>query len=373
MEAAFEQTSCDLVIPCDEEAVRHLHELHRTSASPATRALIQRSLGSQHGYSIAETRHDLLVVAGEEGIRAPVSRPIATIAALSEWHAEVPLPWVLKADGSCAGQGVRIVSSLHDAQASFLDLNKPVSARMALNKWLVDRDPFWLKRWRAGTRPAISVQSYVEGRPANCSVACWEGEVLAGICMEVVVAESKTGPSTVGRVVDNPEMLEATRKVVRRLGLSGLAGFDFMIEAATGAAYMIEMNPRNTPVCHINLGAGRDLVEALTAKIGGRPMRYRPPVTANDIIAFFPDAWRRDPENEYLFTAYHDVPWEEPALVRELIRPERRDRLWLTRWLRRIRGHKAVPPMEFRVPGPARTMAAVSAVTGQMEHGSDGE
>ncbi len=347
LEAAFDQTSCDLVIPCDEEAVRHLHELHRTSANPRTRALIQRSIGDPEHYDVTEARHKLLTMAHEEGVHTPASQLISSVADLSIWHATVPFPWVLKADGSCAGQGVRIVASLDEAEAVFEELNRPVSGRLALNKLLIDREPFWLNRWRAGTRPTISVQSYVDGRPANCSVACWEGEVLAGICVEVVVAESRTGPSTTGRVVHNAEMLEAARLVVRRLGLSGLIGFDFMIDAATGTAYLIEMNPRNTPICHINLGSGRDLVEALTAKISSRAIRARPAVTTNDIIVFFPDAWKCDPESQFLLTAYHDVPWEEPALVLELLRPERRERYWLSRRLRRIKDRKTAPPLAF--------------------------
>ena len=55
-----------------------------------------------------------------------------------------------------------------------------------------------------------------------------------------------------------------------------MIGFDFMIEAATGAAHLIEMNPRNTPICAVRLGPGRDLAEALVARISGRPVRERP-------------------------------------------------------------------------------------------------
>jgi hypothetical protein len=55
-----------------------------------------------------------------------------------------------------------------------------------------------------------------------------------------------------------------------------MMGFDFMIEAATGAAYLIEMNPRNTPICAVRLGPGRDLAEAPVARISGRPVRERP-------------------------------------------------------------------------------------------------
>lgn len=347
LEAVFKDTSPHLVIPCDETAVRHLHQLHRVSARPESRALIERSLGRADAYPIVEARHALLMAASEAGINVPATRGISRVEDLHAWSLENPLPWVLKADGSCAGVGVRIVSSLHEAENTFHMLNRPVSAALAFNKLLIDQESFWVRRWWQESRPAISVQSYIDGRPANCSVACWEGEVLAGISLEVVVAESRTGPSTINRVVDNPEMMDTARRIARKLGLNGLVGFDFMIETATGAACLIEMNPRNTPVCHINLGPGRDLVGALAARLSGHERPNPMPVTTNDLIALFPDAWMRDPESELLYSAYHDVPWEEPALVNELIRPTVRERLWITQQVQKLKGRKQNLPLTF--------------------------
>jgi predicted ATP-grasp superfamily ATP-dependent carboligase len=181
----------------------------------------------------------------------------------------------------------------------------------------------------------MSVQGYVDGWPANIGVACWQGEVLAATCAEAVATTSATGPSTVARLIDNPEMIDSATRIVKALGLSGMIGFDFMIEAATGAAYLIEMNPRNTPICAIRLGHGRDLAEALVARISGRPVRERPPRTERDIVVFFPDTWREDPASHFLHSGYHDVPWEQPDLVRTLMLPDRRDRYRIWRVLRR--------------------------------------
>ena len=117
------------------------------------------------------------------------------------------------------------------------------------------------------------------------------------------------------------EMIDAATRIVKALGLSGMIGFDFMIEAATGAALLIEMNPRNTPICAVRLGPGRDLAEALVARISGRPARDRPPRTERDIVVFFPDTWSEDPASQFLNSGYHDVPWEQPDLVRALMLP----------------------------------------------------
>jgi hypothetical protein len=131
-----------------------------------------------------------------------------------------------------------------------------------------------------------------------------------------------------------------------------------MIEAATGGAYLIEMNARCTPICPVPLGPGRDLVEALAARVIGRAECARAPATELDTLAFFPDLWQQDPGSDYLRRAYHDVPWDEPALLRALLKPEFRDRYWFTRrlrplWrvLRRITGD---PNWTDPVPGTAR-------------------
>ena len=78
------------------------------------------------------------------------------------------------------------------------------------------------------------MQAFVPGREATTLVACWEGKILAALHFEVLQKRNSSGPATVLRWVDNEEMKIAAEKMVARLGLSGLQGFDFMIEANTG-------------------------------------------------------------------------------------------------------------------------------------------
>jgi hypothetical protein len=336
LEAAIRRVGPDLIVPGDERAVRHLHAVHSRTTSADTRCLVERSLGNPANYPLIHSRHEVLMLAREVGVRVPDSVAIRSPDDLRDLAAAQPLPWVLKADGSWSGFGVRTVASLEQAENIFRKMNRPVTTRLALRETLLERDHFWWAGWMARTRPAISAQAFIDGRPANCAVVCRAGEVLAGIAVEVVTTEFDNGPSTVIRVVDHREMLQAASRVVAALGMSGLVGFDFMIERGSGAAFMIEMNPRATPICHMRLGVGRDLVEALVADAGGRPMRKRPAVTDKDIIALFPQTWKRDPMSRFLHDAYHDVPWEAPDLVRVLVRPEMRERYWATRLLRRI-------------------------------------
>lgn len=338
LQNAIRQVEPDIIVPSDERTVRHLHWLHAVTDDLAVRHLIERSIGPADSFALTTTRHDLLMVARDLGVRVPESASLASLSDLRAWAARQPGPWVVKADGSWAGFGVRVVAGLSEAETAWRALARPVSGMHALRETLLEKDLFWWRPWLKRVRPAMSVQSFVDGWPANCAVACWQGEVLAGVAAEAVSTQSSTGPSTIARIIEGPEMLDAAGRVVGALGLSGFVGFDFMIEAATGLPYMIEMNPRTTPISTVRLGPQRDLVEALLAKVSGREVRSYTPVTQREIVVFFPHTWRQDPSSPYLHSAYHDVPWEEPALVRALMRPEIRDRYWMLRTLRRAMG-----------------------------------
>jgi hypothetical protein len=42
-------------------------------------------------------------------------------------------------------------------------------------------------------------------------------------------------------------------------------------------------------------------------------------VTNEETIALFPQEWNRDPASSLIRSAYHDVPWDSPTLVRACI------------------------------------------------------
>ncbi|HWZ99317.1 MAG TPA: ATP-grasp domain-containing protein [Candidatus Dormibacteraeota bacterium] len=321
---AIKEVQPNFVIPCDERGVRHLHELflHSSqdgSAGAEIASLIERSLGASKSYPIVSSRNDLLQLAREEGIRVPSTLPIKEMADLKSWEENQEFPCMLKADSSFGGTGVEMVRSREHAQQCFERLTGPHGITRVLKRLIINRDPFWIRPWWNRHRPAIIAQAFVQGRPANCAVACWEGRVLAGIGVEVVSSSGSTGPAIIVRVVENSEMSFAAERIARRLNLSGFFGLDFMIENGTGATYLIEMNPRSTPLCHLQLGKGRDMVGALSAQLSGQSLRDIPPTTENELIAYFPQAWT--PNHELLPSSFQDIPSEEPELVHELLRP----------------------------------------------------
>jgi carbamoylphosphate synthase large subunit len=132
-------------------------------------------------------------------------------------------------------------------------------------------------------------------------------------------------------LIEHPDMSVAAEKMVRRLNLSGVHGFDFMLEEQTGKAYLIEMNPRATQVGHLALGPGRDIPAALYSILSGQALQAASKVTEKETIALFPQEWIRDPESEFLRSAHHDVPWEQPELVQDCVSNRRKQNAWYSR------------------------------------------
>nr|WP_282452722.1 ATP-grasp domain-containing protein [Lysobacter sp. CAU 1642] len=317
---AIAASSADLLLPCDDAATAALAQLYRRLGDQVehepVRRLIARSLGTPPAASQASDRGALLALAAAQGVRVPEQATLDTESSLQSWGGRHGFPAVLKADGSWGGQGVAVVNSAAEASAAFRTLSRP-RFLPALRHWLLRRNVSHLQDWILGVRPQITIQQFIAGVPANRAVACRQGTVLAGISAMAAQTAGATGPATVVRIMDHTGMNESTRRVVRGLGLSGLCGLDFVIEAATGLDYLIELNPRATPTCHLPLGSRGDLPAALCSWLGGTPMPTRADSICNPQIALFPGECLRDPHSPHLATAHHDVPWSTPALVRD--------------------------------------------------------
>src|ERR1700722_6743388 len=111
-----------------------------------------------------------------------------------------------------------------------------------------------------------------------------------------------------------------------------------MIEKGTGHLFLIEMNPRCTPLSHLQLGSGRDLIAPLLAQLSNTPVPEKLSVTERDTIAYFPQAWHWDPKSQLLESSFQDVPLEEPELVGDLMRLPWPDRSPLARVTNLVRG-----------------------------------
>lgn len=340
---AIVASSPDFLLPGDDLATCHLHRLYdnesrRGHAGRPMCELIQRSLGAPESFPVVYARTAFMNLAQEAGVRAPQTEVVANIDELRKWVAEVGLPTVLKVDGTSGGDGVRVVHTLEEAERAFRTLQAPPLLARAAKRALVDQDKTLVWPSLLRHRSFVNAQVFVAGLEATSTVACWEGNILASLHFEVLHKRDSSGPSSVLRFIDNAEMITAAETMVRRLKLSGIHGFDFMVEAHTGNAYLIEINARATQVGHLPLGPGRDLPAALYSALSGDAFHAAPKVTEKDTIALFPQEWLRDPASPFLTSAYHDVPWEEPELLRACVGK---------RWKLNPQSRKQVPVQTF--------------------------
>ncbi len=302
----------DAVVPLDDMAaglLRTLATKPRTGA--ALRSLIVRSLGDPAHYATACCRALLIETAQDLGIHTPAQRRAGDAAQALRVAREIGFPLMLKREATCGGFGVTLV----DDEAGFAEAFRGAASKARVKRAV--RSLVGLGR-PAGGAP-ITLQAHVAGRLAMRTVACAAGRVLEGVSL---VAERLdppvTGSSTVVRPLDHPEMETAARRVVAALGLSGFASFDFIL-SEDGRACLIEMNARPVGSGHLGARFGHDVYGAWLGGFPGFTDASPPaPPSAESAVALFPKELRRDPASPDLAAGsetFHDVPWDEPAVL----------------------------------------------------------
>jgi hypothetical protein len=321
LRAAIMTSRPSLLVPHDDHVTAQLHELYKytDSAEPAgfwLRSLIARSLGEPEHFSLLYSRHCIGSLARELAIPGPATEPVGNKRSLkSKLNSLGPLT-VLKSDGSWGGRGVVAVRNYEEAVGAFRKLSKPPGALRALKRLAINRDATLILPCLRRKRQSVTIQRFVHGRLANAAVACWQGKVLAAVLVEVLRSNGATGPATVVRAMLHPGMLLAIESMVDRLKLSGLCGFDFVLSEEDDTAHLLELNPRATPTCHLIAADGKDLLSALYSATQGSKPSSRQRTPRFGPIALFPQEIMRDPDSPYLQSAYHDLPWQSPELVK---------------------------------------------------------
>lgn len=327
---ALRELRPEFVIPCDDGVVAQLHALH--ACDPSLRPLIERSLGDPQSFPITTNRYRLLETAAQLGILVPETRRAGSTDDLVAWHQKVAPAAVLKIDGECGGAGVRICNSLAESLAAWRALTAPLNPATAWKRLMINRDPLALWAQRSRKPIEVTIQRVIRGRPANSMLACREGELLSLVSVAVLATEGPTGAATVIQRIDHPAMEQAATRLASRLRLSGFYGLDFILDAGSDDAYLIEMNPRCTQLGHLRFGSQPDLAGALLASLRGEPPNALGDPLPLDTIALYPQALNALNEDSRCATrAYLDVPWHEPRLVAELKKSAWPERRWLSR------------------------------------------
>ncbi len=323
LRAAILASGADLVIPFDDRTRQALTLLHArsdagTEAGRLVRACLERSLGSPGKLAEVYSRAALMAIAEESGVVCPPTTTVRSAGEVSAWMQHHPGRAVLKTDGSWGGRGVAVVATEAEGQRAWRELRRRPAVARALKRLVVERDPWAVRTRIAGTRPTVSIQSFVPGRPANVAVACLRGTPLALVQAEVVESDGPTGPSSVLRFTDHPDMAYAVKSIVGHLELSGLCGLDFILDD-DGRAHLLELNPRATPTAHLVAADGADLLTALRTAFGQEQPPARAASYAGDLVALFPQEMRRDASSPYLGLAHHDVPAHAPDFVQRVL------------------------------------------------------
>jgi len=280
LRAAIIGSQADLLIPCDDQVTLQLHQLYASAEfGDPLRSLLARSLGNPDNFRLFYSRAGIARLARDLNIPCPETSAITDMAALRHKVNAFGLPAVLKIDGSSGGRGVAIVNTAPEAERAFARLRAWPGFPRALKHLLVNRNATLIKRFLGGRQNILSLQKYIDGRPANAAVACWQGKVLAAVLVDVLKSDGPTGPATVVRVIAHPGMTTAIERMVSQLQLSGLCGLDFLFRADDGSAQFIELNPRATPTCHLITAEGGSLSAVLCAQLRGdasAPARQTP-------------------------------------------------------------------------------------------------
>jgi thioesterase domain-containing protein len=318
---AIKRSKPDLIIPSDDYTAAQLHELYRhsnTTGADASklRTLIARSLGYPKQYPIFYARDQIASLAHTAGVPCPTVVTTRNEEELLCQLDRIGFPAVLKTDGSCGGTGVAIAHSLVDAKLAFQKLIAYPSLIRALKRLIIDRDATLILPSLRHARARVSVQTFVHGRPANAAVACWEGKVVAHVCVEVLASDGATGPARVVRVISHPGMSLAVERMTRALRLSGLCGFDFILDSTDGSAHLIEFNPRATQSCHLVSSDGNQLLASLAKKLYGSNVVDGARHTNCGPIVLFPHGFKFDPKDLYSQYAEIDIPRNSPELVK---------------------------------------------------------
>ena len=320
IQLAIEAWSPNLIICADDFAVYQLHLLHREASNAVGDRnaqtlvdLIEASLGDPNSFATATASSKLILCAKKNGVRCPSSTTIADYHTLEKEIENAAYPIVIKADGSFGGRAVRVVNNRHSAWEGIRELVLPFLWPGPVKRLLGKMLP-WPLVVRLLKKRTLCVQHHITGRDSNRAVACWNGEVLAGLSVAAIETLYPHGPATVIQIIDNPEMTATAANLVKCLKLSGFIGFDFILDAAN-QAWLLEMNPRVTSISHLCLADGTSLPAAIFSKMTGAKPNGNVSIVKGNTIALFPQELGRSDRSEYLVSSYHDVPWSEPKFV----------------------------------------------------------
>ena len=310
----------DFLVPADDPTVVFLaRAFARLKSADRLASLLRFSLGNPAALLEATNKHGVLERARRCGIRAPRSRPVSSESEALTFARENGFPILLKQSFGWAGVGVAVCRDEAEAAVVWRNWHRRPAWKRRFYAWRNRvRGRELGSRWLPVDKVVVASQ-FIAGKPAMCLATAFEGQVLASLtALKEKCFPGELGPSSVVRFIPNEEMRRAAEKLVAAWGLTGFIGFDFIMDSH-GDAWLIECNPRPTPISHLGARLGEDLCAALYCRLVRQPP---PPMKPGPelVVAHFPQEWLRDPDSPFLTKSFHDVPADDPGLMRRLSR-----------------------------------------------------
>lgn len=286
----------DFLLAVDEKAIRLLTYLYHFATNEENKipeyitTLIVKSKGNPTYYEHTINKYLITELAHNIGIRVPRQRAVESLTEIFDFVNENGFPLVLKNAFGYAGVYVAVCKDKDEVEMAFNHLSQ---------------------------NGLILAQSYINGMPALTNASAYDGELLeCAHFLKLKTYPDFKGPSSVVQHIELEEMHTATSKFIRHVGYSGIISLDFMLDDKNNA-YLIECNPRPIPVSHLGRVVGKDIFKALYCALNGAI--YASGSFQEKVIALFPKELARDMNSCYLYDAYHDVPWDEPRVLRFLL------------------------------------------------------
>jgi hypothetical protein len=271
IERVMQDLSPDLVVPTDEPSFQHLREIYamRSEAgrmrSPIART-IAKSLGDLASYDCVASSADLQHFAREHGLPVPNSVEVDDEGTLKALLESVPLPVMLKGDGGLAGSRSEPVRSMEAGVAAY---HRITGASHVTKLWKEQNKLHRLSDLLQPRLRSVLLQQYIDGVATKRSIACRDGQVLAGVSVEPLDG----GPALVAKIIRHQAMDEIAAFVAKTLNLSGIVGFDFVLEHATRQAWLIAVKPYAASMSQLAAAGDIGLPDALHAGFAGAPDR----------------------------------------------------------------------------------------------------
>ncbi len=316
IEKAFAAFRPDIIVPCDERAVSIVDYWigggqQVSSLSADLRDCLITSLGKPERPAERPSKLRTLELARSIGVHTPRETKVTSRAECEQVAASFGYPVILKLSHGAGGNGVRLCRTAEQLGVAFRDFERGLSAVKVWRRRLLRRDWF-------GSHFDILVQEFIPGCPAMSCIAVAGGRSLSIVTGFAENVTEPMGPASIVRIVDIPEIRQMTQAMAKAFEASGFLSFDFIVDEA-GSAVLLECNARPTQIMHLGHLVDVDLARAFLGALQGAHEAPCEAPRGEREVAFFPQEWRRDPTSSTIATGFHDVPWEDPALLRAIL------------------------------------------------------